>query len=78
MEPENSTTYSCASGGLREAVPPSLELDLPEGDSFRSLPSPLPLVEMMRRSRQLRLWFPAGLPSEEERWRAKRPAEFHL
>jgi hypothetical protein len=33
---------------------------------------------MIQRSRQLRQWFPDGLPSEEERWRAKTTDEFRL
>ena len=30
------------------------------------------------RKQQLRRWFPAGLPSEEERWERKRGEEFRL
>ena len=69
---------SSGSCELRELGAPSLELHLPDGDEFRSWPPQLPLVEWMRRNRQLRLWFPAGLPSEEERWQRKRAVEFRL
>jgi hypothetical protein len=33
---------------------------------------------MIQRSRQLRQWFPLGLPAAEERWQAKTTEEFHL
>jgi hypothetical protein len=78
MGPENSTIHSCASSELRDASPPSLELNLPEGDGFRSLPPLLSLVELIRRSQQLRQWFPSGLPTEEERWQAKGGTVFRL
>jgi hypothetical protein len=32
----------------------------------------------MERNQQMRRWFPAGLPSEEERWERKRAVEFRL
>jgi hypothetical protein len=45
-------------------------------------PQPLPplcsIEQMMQRSRELRRWFPAGLPTEEERWLAKSNVEFCL
>jgi hypothetical protein len=78
MEPGNSTTPSSASCELREVGAPSLELNLPDGDAFRSLPPRLSWAEWMERNQQLRRWFPAGLPSEEERWERKRPAKFRL
>jgi hypothetical protein len=78
MEPPNSTTRSSASCEIREVIAPNLELNLPEGDGFRSLPPRLSLAQWMERNQQLRRWFPAGLPSEEERWERKRAAEFRL
>ncbi len=78
MEPANSTTPSSGSCELREVGDPSLDLTLPEGDGFRSLPPELALAEWRRRNRQLRRWFPDGLPSEEERWKRKGAGEFRL
>lgn len=80
MEPENSTTPSSDSCELHETGTPGLDLslNLPEGDGFRSLPPQVSLEELIRRNRQLRRWFPAGLPTEEERWQTKRAAEFRL
>jgi hypothetical protein len=51
---------------------------LPDGETFRSLPPRVSLIEMMRRIRQLRLMFPAGLRRPEERWAAKNDVEFTL
>jgi hypothetical protein len=78
MEPPNFTTPSSASCELREVVPLSLELNLPDGDGFRSLPPQLSWAKWMERNQQWRRWFPAGLPSEEERWERKRAEEFRL
>jgi hypothetical protein len=63
---------------MHDAPAPSLELDLPEGEGFRSLPPRITLAQMIQRNRQLRQWFPSGLRTATERWQAKTAAEFHL
>jgi hypothetical protein len=78
MAPENYTTPFCASCESPEATAPSLDLELPEGAKFRSLPPRVSLAQMIQRSGQLRQWFPLGLPAAEERWQAKTTEEFHL
>jgi hypothetical protein len=55
-----------------------LDLHLPDGEGFASLPSRVSLAQMIRRSQQLREWFPDGLRSPEERWLAKTTQEFRL
>jgi hypothetical protein len=55
-----------------------LELNLPDGEGFAPLPPLVPLSEMIERSRQLRHWFPQGIPSPGERWRAKSELPFVL
>jgi len=57
---------------------PSLELNLPVGETFRALPPQVSLTRFMERNRQLRQWFPAGLRTAEERWQAKTEVEFRL
>jgi len=42
------------------------------------LPPQLSLAEFIARNRQLREWFPQGIPTPEERLRAKTDAEFVL
>jgi hypothetical protein len=74
----NYTTPSSASCEVRDARSASLELDLPEGEAFRSLPPRVSLAAMMKRNRELRQWFPSGLRRPEERWAAKSNVEFHL
>jgi hypothetical protein len=69
---------SSASCEIRDAVLPSLELNLPDGEEFRSLPSRVPLAQLIERNRHLRRWFPSGLRSAEERWQAKTTAPFRL
>ena len=59
-------------------VVPSLDFDLPEGEGIAALPPLVSLEQMIKRSRQLREWFPIGIPTPEERWRAKTDVEFHL
>ena len=66
---------SCA---LRDAAPPRVDLNLPDAQGFRSLPPLVSLAKMIERNRQLRQWFPAGLPSAIERWRARVIEEFRL
>ena len=78
MEPEHSTTRSSAACELRETGATDVALNLPEGEGFHSLPPQLSLAELIQRNQQLRRWFPAGLPTEEERWQRKGPAEFRL
>lgn len=78
MATETSTRPSFASGETPDSVSADDGLPLPDSDGFRSLPPQLSLVEMMRRTRQLREWFPAGLRSPEERWKAKTNVEFRL
>src|SRR5258706_573879 len=63
----NYTTPSSASSELHDAHSGSLELTLPDGESFRSLPPRVSLVAMMKRNRELRRWVPSGLPRAEER-----------
>jgi hypothetical protein len=58
--------------------PPSLELNLPDGEAFRPLPPQVSLGCLIQRIRQLRQWFPAGLRTAKERWQAKTNVEFHL
>jgi hypothetical protein len=53
-------------------------LNLPEEPRLSSLPPLLSLSDMIRRNQQLRAWFPAGLPTPEERWQAKTTEEFKL
>lgn len=48
-----------------------LELNLPEDRGFISRPPRVSLVQMIKRSQQLRAWFPAGIRTPEERWQAK-------
>lgn len=71
-------TPSSDSCVIRDAPRPNPELNFPEGQRFRALPPRLSLAELIRRNRQLRLWFPASLPRPEERWRAKTTMEFRL
>lgn len=73
-----STTPCSESSGIPDAPPAAAELNLPEGGGLRTLPPLVSLTRMIERNRQFRAWFPAGLRSAEERWRAKTPAEFHL
>ena len=78
MATEKYTTPSSASCETPDAASPSLELTLPDAEGFRSLPPRVSLAQMIERSRQLRRWFPSGLRSPDDRWRAKTAAEFHL
>jgi hypothetical protein len=69
---------SSASCEIRDAVRPSLELNLPDGGGFRPMPPRVSLARMIERNRQLREWFPSALRSAEERWQAKTSEEFRL
>ena len=73
-----SWKLSGESSGTGERPAGSGDLILPEGDKFRALPPQVSIKEMMRRSPQIREWFPESVPTAEERWRAKRHAEFRL
>jgi hypothetical protein len=63
---------------IRDAGRPSLEFDLPNPEGFTSLPTRVSLVRMRKGIRQMRAWFPAGIPTPEERWQAKSTQEFKL
>jgi len=78
MATEKYTTPSSDSCEIREAGAPSLDLTFPDGEPFRSLPPRVSLAQVIERSRPLRRWFPHGLRTAEERWRAKTDVEFHL
>lgn len=78
MAPEKYTTHSSASSEIHEAALPSLDFVLPDTEDFRSTPPLVSLARMIYHNRRLRQWFPSGLPSAEERWRAKSTAEFRL
>ena len=78
MEPVNYTTPPSASCEIHNASSLSLELNLPDGEAFRSLPPRVSLAELMQRNRELRQWFPSGLRRAEERWAAKSDVEFRL
>jgi hypothetical protein len=56
----------------------SLDLEFPETSGHRSLPPLIPLAEFVGRNKQLREWFPQGIPSAEERWQARKVEEFRL
>ena len=58
---ESLSTPSSDSCAMQDASRPSLELNLPDGEGFRSLPPRVALAEMIQRNRQLRECFPAGL-----------------
>ncbi len=78
MAPERFTKPSSASCEIHEAALQGADLDLPTGGMDSSLPPRLTMQALMQRNRQLRQWFPSGLPTPEERWQAKCTAEFCL
>jgi hypothetical protein len=55
-----------------------LDLDLPAEPGLRSLPPVLTFEQMIERIRQLRRWFPKGIPTAEERWQRKSHEPFRL
>jgi hypothetical protein len=63
---------------MHDRPAPSLDLDLPEAEGFRSFPPPVSLAQLIRRNRELRRWFPHGIPTAQERWEAKTADEFRL
>ena len=77
MAREKSLKRSGAFCGTEPPKEPP-DLPLPEGDKFRAFPPQVSLQEMMRRSAQIREWFPESVPTPEERWRAKTEVEFRL
>ena len=78
MAAENYTKPSSDSCEIHDDTSPGLELDLPNGEGFRSLPPQVSMMAMIERSRQLRRWCPSGLRRAEERGQAKTAVEFHL
>lgn len=78
METEKSTKPSSVSSAIRDAARPSLDFDLPDPDGFTSLPTWVSLDRMIKGIREMRAWFPGGIPTAEERWRTKSNQEFHL
>ncbi len=74
----NSMKPSSESSVSRDAGRPSLEFELPNPEGFTSLPTWVSLERMLKGIRQMRAWFPAGIPTPEERWQAKTTQEFKL
>lgn len=77
---ERSMNPSFESLEIRESgrTPPSLDVNLPDGPSFRMLPPLVSISEMIDRIQLLRSTFPHGLKTPEERWRDKSGVEFAL
>lgn len=71
-------THSSDSSATPERPEPSLDLVFPEGGFVATLPPLISIEDMIERSRQLREWFPAGIRSAEERWKAKTDVPFVL
>ncbi len=71
-------THSFDSSATPERHEPSLDLVFPVGGFVATLPPLISIEEMIERSRQLRDWFPAGIRSDEERWKAKTDVPFVL
>ncbi len=69
---------SSDSSAIRDAARPSLDFDLPDPEGFTSLPTWVSLERMLSGVRQMRAWFPAGIPTAEERWQAKSTQVFKL
>lgn len=79
MPTEKYTKPSNESFAIRETVrSDGPELHLPEDPGLAPLPPRVSLVQMMARSRQMRAWFPKGIPTPEERWQAKSTDQFKL
>ena len=75
---QNSTKPSSDSCAIRDTVRPSIDFDLPDTEGFKSLPPEVSLERMLKGIRQMRAWFPAGIRTAEERWKAKTTEEFVL
>ena len=56
----------------------ALELEFPVSPGLDRLPPRIPIVVMIRRSRELRRWFPEAVSTEKKWWAAKRDVEFVL
>jgi hypothetical protein len=69
---------SSESSVIRDAGRPSLDFDLPDSEGFTSMPTRVSLERMMKGIREMRAWFPAGIPTPEERWQAKSTQPFNL
>lgn len=78
MAAVNSMTHSSDSSGTPERHEPNLDLVFPVGGFVATLPPLISIEEMIERSRQLREWFPDGVRSAEERWKAKTDVPFVL
>ncbi len=79
MEAVKSMKPSSASCGTRELRADLIvDLDLPVDPDFRSFPPLIPLADYCRRNRELRQWFPNGIPTDEARWQAKSMVPFEL
>jgi hypothetical protein len=55
-----------------------VELVFPDDPGPPRTPPQVSFEEMMRFTRQLEEWFPHGLPTLEERWKAKTEVPFEL
>ncbi len=71
-------THSYGSPSDELSSGPVVGLDLPVSPGLEQRPSDIPLSEMIRKCRELRAWFPDSIPTQEERWAAKREVEFRL
>jgi hypothetical protein len=78
METPNYMKPSSESFVIRDSGRPSLDFELPDPEGFTSLPTRVSLERMLKGVRQMRAWFPAGIPSVEERWQAKSTDQFEL
>jgi hypothetical protein len=78
MEHANYMKPSSASSAIRDAARSSLDFDMPDPEGCTSLPTWVSLERMMKGIREMRAWFPDGIPTAEERWQAKTTQEFKL
>jgi hypothetical protein len=69
---------NASSNSSADAPRPSLDLDLPDAEGFRSMPPLVSIEHMIRTNKRFRALFPNGIPTEEERWARKRDVEFRL
>ena len=80
MAPERSTKPSSAFSGVDQRKPTQTSgfLDLPYDPTFESRPPQVSFEVMVKEIEFLRTSFPKGLPTDEERLRAKVDVEFRL
>jgi hypothetical protein len=79
MEAGRFTKPSSASfGSLEPKADSAVDLDLPIDPNFHSIPPLIPLADYCRRNRELRQWFPKGIPTDDERWKLKTATPFEL